>query len=423
MAAQLGTVEAIEAIDVPIEDHVLPHRWVDDVLDPDPDVAYGAVDRLVAWAEAQRVRILVSVRSAGRSPMELLDEVHSTTSSLTRVERRADVGVAFPGFVMALERGAIAVAHLDRLGDALRRLLPHERDRLAGDAGRLLSIATSVGAGRFGRQLAREVARLERARPVPHDADGDPAEARFAAQQAGIRLSSHTDRDTGMTVYRWVLDPLRSLSFDRRLAAVVEALHHGPPIDGCPADPLERQAFLRAHALLLICEGQAGGSSGGAEVIVVIDHTTPDDEPDVDWGRPTDVPARVLDDLLARESTDVVEIVVRNGVVVAAPGRLDLGRTTRLANRAQRRALRALYRGCGVPGCDIGFDRCTIHHIIWWRHGGTTDLCNLIPLCNRHHHLVHDRGWTLSLGPNRELTVTTPTGKVMATGPPRRWAA
>jgi hypothetical protein len=226
-----------------------------------------------------------------------------------------------------------------------------------------------------------------------------------------------------MTVYRWVLDPLRSLSFDRRLAAVVEALYHGPSIDGCPTDPLERQAFLRAHALLLICDGQAGGSPGGAEVIVVIDHTTPDDEPDVDWGRPTDVPARVLDDLLARESTDVVEIVVRNGVVLAAPGRLDLGRTTRLANRAQRRALRALYRGCGVPGCDISFDRCTIHHVIWWRHGGTTDLCNLIPLCNRHHHLVHDRGWTLSLGPNRELTVTTPTGKVMTTGPPRRWAA
>jgi hypothetical protein len=75
-----------------------------------------------------------------------------------------------------------------------------------------------------------------------------------------------------------------------------------------------------------------------------------------------------------------------------------------------------------VPGCEVGFDRCTIHHIIWWRNGGRTDLHNLIPLCGRHHHLVHDCGWELRLGHHRELTVTTPTGRVMTTGPPHRWA-
>jgi len=115
--------------------------------------------------------------------------------------------------------------------------------------------------------------------------------------------------------------------------------------------------------------------------------------------------------------------VVRNGTIVSAPGSLDLGRTTRLANRAQRRALRALYRGCGIPGCDVSFDRCTIHHVVWWRHGGPTDLWNLLPVCSRHHHHIHDRGWQLSLGPNRELTIVTPSGQVMTTGPPHRWAA
>ena len=114
---------------------------------------------------------------------------------------------------------------------------------------------------------------------------------------------------------------------------------------------------------------------------------------------------------------------MRNGVVVSAPGRLDLGRTTRLANRAQRRALRALYRGCGVPGCDATFDRCTIHHIRWWRHGGATDLSNLLPLCHGTTTWCTTAGWTLHLGPNRELTVTTPSGRVMTTGLPRRWAA
>ena len=433
MAAQGVSAVDTPAVDTPaadeiVVDHAFPHSLVEDVLGPDVDLAFAAADRLAAWVEAQRLRLVAVVRAQGRSPLEWLDgqSPHSTAASLARAERRADVGALFPAFAASLERGELSVSHLDRLGEALRRLLPHERDQLVAEEGRLLDIAMAVSAGRFGRHLARHVARLERARPVPDDASGDaadPTEARFAAQQAGIRLTSHTDRDTGMAVYRLALDPLRSISFEQRLAAVVEALHHGPPIPGCPVDPLERQSFLRAHALLLMLDGQAGNRKGGAEVIVVIDHTTPDEEPDVDWGRPVEIPQRVLDELLGVPATKVVEVVVRNGVVISAPGVLDLGRTTRLANRAQRRALRALYRGCGVPGCDVGFDRCTIHHIIWWRHGGVTDLHNLIPLCGRHHHLVHDRGWHLRLGTRRELTVTTPSGRVMTTGPPQRWAA
>ena len=424
-AADTATIEE------PPTHRALPHRLVEDILCGPVDTAFDAVDRLIAWAESRRVALVASLREAGRSPLELLDanSVHVSTASLGRTERRADVLTAFPAFAEALTLGDISTAHVDRLGDALRRLLPHEREQLAADHTRLLLTARNGSAGQFGRFLTREVARYERLRPAPDDPDSDtaadPAEARFAAQQASIRLTSHTDRDTGMTIHRLALDPLRTLSFERRLTARIEALHHGPPIPGCPTDPLERQAFLRAHALLQLLEHEGTGarSSSGAEVIVVIDHTAPDGTPDVDWGRDIDIPERVLHDLLDEPSTTVHEIVVRNGVIISAPGQLDLGRTTRLANRAQRRALRALHRSCAIPGCDVRYDHCTIHHITWWRHGGRTDLANLLPICNRHHHLVHDRGWQLSLGPNRELTVTTPSGRVMTTGPPRRWAA
>lgn len=448
MSASTVRNAAVESADrgvVPGPDAAFPHRLVEQVVrgaqdDARLDDAWCAVDRLVAWAEAQRLHVIGRLRSRGRSPFEFVDgaSVHGSMASVARAERRAEAAARFPTFLAALERGDISVAHLDRLAEALRRLLPHERDQLVADQERLVVIAARSGASRFARVLAREVARLEHLRPAPAgnggDPDdsgapddsgrhGDPGERRFASQQAGVRCSSHVDRDTGMTVYRLLLDPLRALSLDRRVAAVVEALHHGPPIQGCPTDALERQAFLRAHALLLLLDGQAGRRPAGAEVIVVVDHTTPDRVPDVDWGRPIDIPARVLDDLLGAPGTRQTEIVVRNGVVISAPGSLDLGRSTRLANGHQRRALRALYRGCAMPGCDTGFDLCTIHHVRWWRHGGTTDLANLLPLCNRHHHLVHDSGWQLHLGPNRELTVTTPSGRTMSTGPPRRWAA
>ena len=110
--------------------------------------------------------------------------------------------------------------------------------------------------------------------------------------------------------------------------------------------------------------------------------------------------------------------MLRNGVVVYAEGQLDLGRTTRLASRAQRRAMRALYPTCAVPGCGTPFQHTKLHHIDYWEHGGRTDFSNLLPLCVKHHHKVHDDGWRLHLHPDRTLTVTLPDETVLTTRPP-----
>ncbi|MFZ4720453.1 MAG: hypothetical protein ACOYMR_13575, partial [Ilumatobacteraceae bacterium] len=106
-------------------DHVLPHALVEDVLAGSVEVAFGAVDRLIAWAEAQRLRLIAGLRESGRSPFELLDDtsVHTTMAGLSRAERRVDVLAMFPSFADALAAGDVSVGHLDRLGDALRRLL------------------------------------------------------------------------------------------------------------------------------------------------------------------------------------------------------------------------------------------------------------------------------------------------------------
>lgn len=124
--------------------------------------------------------------------------------------------------------------------------------------------------------------------------------------------------------------------------------------------------------------------------------------------------------MIERGDADTSVVVVCNGVVLSAPGRLDLGRSTRLANRAQRRALRGLYATCAVPGCDVHCDRCKLHHVIWWRHGGRTDLENLLPVCVHHHGRIHNDGWNVELGADRELTITLPDGTTRCTGPPTR---
>ncbi len=96
----------------------------------------------------------------------------------------------------------------------------------------------------------------------------------------------------------------------------------------------------------------------------------------------------------------------------------NLGRTVRNANRKQRRKLRAMYRSCGFPGCDVGFWRCEMHHTLPWELGGLTDLENLIPMCSRHHHVIHEGGWQLHLAPDRTLTITQPDGMVYGTATP-----
>jgi hypothetical protein len=221
---------------------------------------------------------------------------------------------------------------------------------------------------------------------------------------------------------RWsaTWDPETMLRLENRLDAHVQTLFHDATPDGCPTDPFEKQAFLRAHALLGLLNGD-GARLGRPEIVVVVDHTTANTSPVIDWGLPIDLPQRVLADL-AKTAT-VHTVVVRNGVIIDAPGELNLGRSTRLANRAQRRALRAIYTTCAIPGCTVRYNRTKLHHVIWWEHDGLTDLDNLLPVCEQHHHNIHNDGWLLTLQPDRTLTIQLPDGTIMTTGPPKRSAA
>jgi hypothetical protein len=108
---------------------------------------------------------------------------------------------------------------------------------------------------------------------------------------------------------------------------------------------------------------------------------------------------------------DIIPIVLGGDGVV-----LDQGRARRLATREQRRALRAMYRTCAHPGCQVRFEDCRIHHVQWWEHLGPTNLANLLPLCDGHHHLVHEGHWDLALKPDRTITLRRPDGTLYFEG-------
>nr|WP_280139621.1 HNH endonuclease signature motif containing protein [Nocardioides lianchengensis] len=69
---------------------------------------------------------------------------------------------------------------------------------------------------------------------------------------------------------------------------------------------------------------------------------------------------------------------------------LDLGRSQRLYNRSQRRAMGLRDRECRAEGCHVPAPWCEAHHLTPWSAGGRTDLDDGVLLCSRHHHHIHD---------------------------------
>ena len=87
---------------------------------------------------------------------------------------------------------------------------------------------------------------------------------------------------------------------------------------------------------------------------------------------------------------------------------IDVGRSKRVINPAQSRALKVRDKGCRFPGCDRPATWTSGHHLVHWIRGGTTDLQNLVLLCYRHHWMVHEGQWQLVKTDERNLLAIPP---------------
>ena len=59
---------------------------------------------------------------------------------------------------------------------------------------------------------------------------------------------------------------------------------------------------------------------------------------------------------------------------------------------------------------------CEAHHVKHWIDRGPTSLANLVLLCDRHHHVVHQPGWVLRFD-GRDVTVFRPDGTELCERP------
>ena len=144
------------------------------------------------------------------------------------------------------------------------------RTKLIDQGDRLAKIAEHTAPDEFARAVRDETRRLE--------SDADAVE-RLERQRRAIRCNSWTDKATGMGRWSVTLDPATWLGLENRLDAQIEAMFHDTHPEGCPTDLLEKQSFLRAHALLALLNGQ-GARSGARRSSS--SRTTPTRSPMVD---------------------------------------------------------------------------------------------------------------------------------------------
>jgi hypothetical protein len=369
-----------------------------------------AVREIEAWCAAQHAGLVAQLRAVDAFPEKrIADAAKGSLGQASKATERSTTLESTPRLAGALGDGAITAGHIDAVTRATRKLDAGRRHELLERADRLAAVATAATVDEFARRLDLEAKRLQ---------DDDGSE-RLERQRRAARARTWVDLD-GMWNLSAKFDPVTAVQLAARIDATIDALFAESEPEGCPDDPIEKQRHLAAHALArLIGDSGVAGRAGRAEFVAVIDaDATGQAGPVVEFAIPVEIPTRVLAELVG--NADVTTVVVRNGIVLCAPGELNLGRDTRLANRAQRRALRGLYRCCAIPGCNVAYDRCKLHHVIWWSNGGDTDLDNLLPICSVHHTKIHHDGWTIELGPHRELTLTLPDGTTHTTGPPTR---
>ena len=353
--------------------------------------------RVRGWVDAVDVAIArrskeLAAEGRSESAAEVLTGYGRRSSRETKaVSDRSEVCEQMPGFENALADGVVSAGHVDAVANAAKGLDDAARKRLGGLADALLSFARVEPVSVFERRCRLLGKRLA----------GDEGESALDKQKASVSVRRWTDKVSGMHHTHLALDPERDAklwaAIDAQLATIKQTDRNaGSPID-----------VLLADAVVASVSGQRSGERRVPEICVHVDYQTLlhglHEHSLCETADGIPLPPETVRRLACEAA--IVPIVLNSAGEV-----LDCGRDVRVANRAQRRALRAMYRTCGYPGCDVSFERCDIHHVIAWLQFGSTDLDNLLPLCARHHHLVHEGRWRLALDKHRVITIHRPDG-------------
>lgn len=368
------------------------------------DRLVDSTQRVRAWLDgyesriARRARTLADSGSSESAGTLLAHRGRRSQRDADQAERRAVVCEEVPGIQDALEDGRLSAEHVDAIASAAATLDESQRSELAELGDQLVEHGATASVEEFTRKC-RKLARSLATQP------GDTIHDR---NRRARKVRTWSDRETGMCKTLIELDAETHATMWSAINAAVAQARSARQDEDTNFD------HLQVDALVDLISGARAVGARVPQVSALIDLATLigglHEHSVCQTSTGEDLPVETVR-RLACEARIIPVVLGGQGEV------LDVGRERRLATRAQRIALRAMYTTCAMPECHAPFDHCQVHHVDEWREQlGPTDLDRLLPLCTRHHHQVHEGGWRLELKPDRTLTIIRPDGAVFFTG-------
>lgn len=303
-------------------------------------------------------RLHAAGQSAPASDLHTRDGGVSSKEAKAK-ERRAKVLEHAPAMANKLANGEITGSHADALADVTEQLDDDVRNEFLGHHELLADDAARRTPEEFTRDCRDLIRSIERDQGIERD----------RRQRRETRLSKTIDRD-GMYLLNGRFHP----ELGHAIFTAIDA-ETGKLVTAGGDRTVDRAAVAAEALGNLVSGGHRAARPREAEVLLLVDETTVvdglHDQTVCEYGDGTPAPVSAAERFICNGH---IVPIIRNpdGTIV------DIGRTQRLANRKQRRALRAMYRTCAFHGCNVNFDRCEIHHITPYEMGGQTDLANLL---------------------------------------------
>jgi len=384
------------------------------------DAVFTDVRRMRGWVdsiEVQATRLARRLRPTGESGAAEQPHISRggrSTAGARAAADRSDICDQMPLFEQVLSGGDVTTDHLDAVARAVKGLSLDARRAFTQRQDDLLRHARTEFVDTFARRCR------DTARAIASQLDARAEADRLTRQRRNSKVRQWLDQSTGMGHTHIELEPERHAALLAALDARVASRRQ--------SDHSSDMSFneVQVAALLDVLTGRGGDGpstadagdsaesrSGLPEISVIVDWRT------LSQGVHASTVCETVDGIALPAQTvarlccdaEVLPVVMRGTGDV-----LHVGRSRRVATRAQRRALAAMHRGCAHPNCTRRFRVCQIHHVVPWERGGATDLSNLLPLCTEHHHLVHEGGWTIELSDDRCVRWTAPDGTVIHDG-------
>lgn len=340
---------------------------------------------------------------------------NSTRTPHPKAKRR--VGVArrvrdeFPLLDAALVAGRVTWFHCEAVCDAAN---PRIAAMLAALLPELIDLAETMGFGPWHRELWRVARRLDV--DTGYDPDRDETASRLYLNRTLGGVRELTGRLCGAlgASFEELLDAETDRQY--RLAKQLQDTTSGET-------EIPSRAELRALALVELCRKGAATYAGTAGPVADITLTHHTNQPSTGYGLTVEGLVghcgneyeTIYGDLYTARDLGcrLCDPTLRVLHIDGTGARLDLGREERFASRDQRRAAHRRDGGCIFPGCDVPARWCDLHHLIWWEHGGPTDIANLPCLCRYHHGVTHRAGWHMGANGDGTYYWRTPSGRIL----------